>query len=179
MKNTFYLSILAIVIAPLLQVGCQNTTTEQKKDLAGVEVFPAVEKTAEWVKFKYRDHMAKASNGNAESIKAMLEFSGTVDGVEALDHAVTCIELIPLAGDPAFADVLMHGKPLMRKALLERFQIAQARTKDEKFRKPMAEWAPATWAVLNEKPIPTSQDNQKGPFGPPAPASPDSTGSKQ
>lgn len=114
-----------------------------------IEISSAVLKTAEWANFKYMEKLDLAQSGDQQGIKALLEFSGTVDGTEALQHATTCIELIPLASDEKMGSVISSLKPKLVTALKERFVLAQARTKKEELRKPLQEWAPLTWKALN------------------------------
>jgi hypothetical protein len=78
-----------------------------------------------------------------------LEFSGTVDGTESLQHATTCLELIPLATDEKMGAVISSLKPKLKTILLDRIQLAQGRTKKENLIKPLQEWAPLTWKALH------------------------------
>ncbi|MBL7827775.1 MAG: hypothetical protein JNJ57_14185 [Saprospiraceae bacterium] len=118
-----------------------------------VSVSPSVLDVAKWAGFEYQKHVDLAKSGDFKAVTELLDFSGTVDGVDALDHAVTCLELIPYASDLTFAAALNKAKPKLKSVLLERFQLAQGRSKTESFRSPMATWAPNTWAALNGKPF--------------------------
>ncbi len=120
--------------------------TEQKKD---IEVSSAVLKTAEWAGFKYMENLELAKTGEPKALKAIFDFHGTVDGVESLQHATTCIELIPFATDERVGVVISNLKPKLKKVMLDRFQLALVRTKKEELRKPLQEWAPLTWKALN------------------------------
>lgn len=124
-------------------------TQAQEGKKVDIEVSGAVLKTAEWANFKYMENLDKAQGGDQKAIKAFLEFSGAVDGVEALQHATACIELIPYTKDERFGSVVSTLKPKLKAALLSRFQLAQGRTKKTELLRPMQEWAPFTWKALN------------------------------
>lgn len=127
-------------------LNAQNTTEN-----TDVEVSESVLKTAEWARFEYKEVLAQAKGGNIVAIKKLLDFHGTVDGVDALKHAVTCLELIPVAGDENFAAAVSTCHLKLKRLLLERITLAQGRTKKESLRKSMADWAPVSWAYLNGK----------------------------
>ncbi len=114
-----------------------------------IEISSAVLKTAEWAGFKYMETLDLAQSGDSKSIKSLLEFSGTVDGVEALEHATTCLELIPFTNDERMASVISSLKPKLIVVLLDRFQLAQGRSKKEELKKPLQEWAPFCWKALH------------------------------
>lgn len=114
-----------------------------------IQVFPAVIKTAEWADFKYMDVLNKAKSGDQKSVRSFLEFSSTVDGTEALQHATTCLELLPSVADDVAGATISSMKPKLKSILLERFTLAQGRTKKEALKKPLQEWAPLTWKALN------------------------------
>ncbi len=134
----------------------------QKGKKVQVEIFSDVLKTAEWAAFKYMDNIYLAQSGDQKAIKALLEFSATLDGVETLQHATTCIELIPIIKDDKFGSIVSILKPKLKTALLDRFQLAQARTKKEELRKPFQEWAPLTWKALNGEKVACSSCMSQG-----------------
>lgn len=147
-----------------------------------VYVSENVLKTAEWARFKYRDVLKQAINQDADAVRKMLEFSGTVDDGEALEHAVTCLEMIPLATDDVVASVVVALKPAVKKLLLDRFVAAKSLTQKKDLQKPMNEWAPNTWDALNNLPVKLARKQQSQmikrgtrPGAPqnPAPATPD------
>ena len=121
----------------------------QEIKVIDIEVSESVVKVADWAGFKYREVLAAAETGDQTSIKKFLEFSGTVDGVDALKHAVTCLELIPVANDFNFSMACHTLKPALQKTLLERLMLAQSRTKKVDLRDSMTHWASSTWGVLN------------------------------
>ncbi len=140
-------------IIALLAFSCasQSLFAQAKKKEVDVTVFESVLATAKWANFKYEDQLILAKQGDHKATLKLLEFSGTVDGVEALDHSVTLLELIASGGDITFAAAVNMTKPTLKKVLLDRLQLAQGRTKKVALQKPLAEWAPTTWDVLNGK----------------------------
>ncbi len=114
-----------------------------------IEVSDNVVKVADWANFRYREVLASAKTGDQSAIQKFLEFSGTVDGVDALNHAVSCLELIAAASDFPFSMACVSLKPKLKKVLLERLMLAQVRTKKIELRDSLTHWAPSTWAVLN------------------------------
>lgn len=153
MRSILFLAILASLLSPTLL----NAQKNQKLD---VEISGSVLKTAEWAGFKYKETLEKVAAGDQQATKDFFEFSGTVDGTEALQHAVTCIELIPLAGDEKIGSIISILKPKLKKVMLDRFQLAQGRTKKTELLKPMQEWAPLTWKALNGEQVLCSSCNQ-------------------
>lgn len=113
-----------------------------------IVVSESVLKMADWAGFKYREVLAASQEGNVSAIQKFLEFSGTVDGADALNHAVACLELIPAATDVAFSMAMVNFKPAFKKVLLDRLMLAQVRTKNIELRDSMTHWAPSTWSVL-------------------------------
>jgi hypothetical protein len=158
-KKIFQLSLFAaFALSATLTFG-QNSAAAND-----IKVSEKVLKTAEWAKFKYLEELALAKSGDLVAIKRMLEFSKMVDGGEAIDHAVVCLELIPLAGDDNFATVVAGLSPKLREALLKRFNFAQGRSEKETLRLPMTVWAPHTWGALNGLPTqPKSEVSLRNP----------------
>jgi hypothetical protein len=116
---------------------------------------------AKQLEFKYMDNLKKAENGDQDAFKELLQFHVMTDGVDGLNHAVTCLELINIANDENSALAIRLLKPKLKTLLLERYQLAQGRTQQEALRKPIADWAPMTWAALNNLPIPGLCDMTK------------------
>jgi len=155
MRSIFLAATLSALLFPCI-------IHAQKGKKVEVEVFSDVLKTAEWAAFKYMDNIYLAQSGDQKAIKSLLEFSATVDGVETLQHATTCIELIPLVSDEKFGSIVSILKPKLKTVLLERFPLAQARTKKEALRKPFQEWAPLTWKALNGEKVACSSCMSQG-----------------
>lgn len=132
-----------------------------------VEVFQSVVKLADQLGYKYTDMLAKAKTGDATAIYQMLDFHRIVEGKDALNHAVTCLEILPLAGDDAFASAVVRCKPKLVQVVLDRLVLAQGRSKKTFLRQGMGAWAPTTWAVLNGQAPPSktaaNTPNQEAP----------------
>jgi hypothetical protein len=138
----FVFSICALV--PVFNAGCQNVNVVPE-----VEISEAVLNTAKTFDFKYMEVLTKAKTGDVQSIFDFLHFHKYVDGIEGLSHGVTCLELIPYATDAKFSLACVMAKPALRKVVADRLASAQGNTKKEALRKPLKEWAPMTWAALN------------------------------
>ncbi|MFN0037626.1 MAG: hypothetical protein ACKVUS_21395 [Saprospiraceae bacterium] len=124
-----------------------------------VETFQGVLKMADLIGFKYNDVLAKAKTGDIDAIWQLLDFHRIVDGKDAQNHAVTCLEIIPLAGDMPFAAAVLQCSPKLKAAVLERTVLAQSRTKKGFLRQSMANWAPFTWASLNGQTLEIEGEN--------------------
>ncbi len=122
-----------------------------------IEVFQNVLKMADIASFKYKEVLSKAKTGDIGAIKQMLDFHKVVDGADALNHGVTCLELLSLAGDGQFASAVSLCKPKLKELVLERLMLAQGRTKKPFLRQSLTNWAPITWAYLNGIKIPTQE----------------------
>ncbi|MDX1911188.1 MAG: hypothetical protein SFV22_06875 [Saprospiraceae bacterium] len=146
MKSTF-LSLSASLLFFFASMTLQAQSSIKTK----AEVFPKVLKTAEWAKFDYMKNVDMAQRGDYHAMKNLLDFSGTVDGVEAIQHATTCLELILEVSDETFASAVSVTQPKLKKILLDRLVLAQGRTKKTDLQKPIQEWAPLTWDALNGK----------------------------
>lgn len=131
-------------IAPVFNAGCQSVSVNPE-----IEVSNAVLKTAETFDFKYMDVLTKAKTGNIQSIQEFIRFHKYVDDMEAINHGVSCLELISFASDAKFAAACKLSTVNLRKVLAERLQQAQGKTKKEDLRKPLKDWAPMTWTALN------------------------------
>ncbi|MBK8193871.1 MAG: hypothetical protein IPK76_11940 [Lewinellaceae bacterium] len=159
MKNVFF-RVIILISLPLSGAFCQNTTTDTVPD---IEIFDHVLKTADWAKFKYKDVLERAKGGDYMAIRDFLNFHATVDGVDGLNHAVTCLELIPVAGDEKFAAGVAFCSENLRKVLIDRFILAQGRTKKTALRQSMTDWAPNTWEYLNGRTTATHMSEEKKP----------------
>ena len=151
MKNSMLFCVLVCLLLPMVHVSCQSDTRSMQNN--EVTVAPSLVKFAGQMGFKYQEVLAKAKKGDIESIKQLMEFHGTADGTDGLNHAQTCLELIPSATDIKVALACQNLKPKLKELLLERFALAQGRTKNTDLQKPMKEWAPSTWAAINNQPI--------------------------
>jgi hypothetical protein len=134
-------------------LSTQSLVAQNNNTDVDVTVFESVLSTAGWANFKYTDQLSLAKQGDYKATLKLLEFSGTVDGKAALDHSVTLLELILSGGDLPFAAAVNMAKPKLKTVLLDRLQLAQGRTKKLELQKPLSEWAPTTWEVLNGQPF--------------------------
>jgi hypothetical protein len=148
MNANFLAIALCFFCCTTQSLVAQNNNTD-----VDVTVFESVLSTAGWANFKYVDQLSQAKQGDYKATLKLLEFSGTVDGIAALDHSVTLLELLLSGGDLPFAAAVNMAKPKLKSVLLDRLQLAQARTQKVELRKPIAEWAPTTWAVLHGEPF--------------------------
>ncbi len=144
MKKVLFASLMGLFLTPAVSLFAQSEVFISKDVL----------KTAEWASFKYKDVVKKAITGDRDAVQKLFDFSRYVDGVEALDHAVTCLELIPRATDRKIAEGIIHLQPKLKKVILDRAVLAQGRTKKVELQQPMKAWAPITWDVLNGLPLP-------------------------
>lgn len=151
MKKVFFNSLIILLLAPAF-------TTFGQKD---VFVSKAVLKTAEWANFSYKDVLKKAVAGDGKAITQFFKFNSAVDGVEAVEHNVTCLELIPLATDSKVANSLLFATPKLKKVVVDRMVLAQGKTQKANLKKPIESWAPKTWAVLNNLPLPNEPVDEK------------------
>jgi len=113
-----------------------------------VEIFQNVSKTADLVNIKYKDLVANAQSGDAGSMHKLLDFHRIVDGADGLNHAVTCLEILPLMGDASFASAVALCQPKLKKLILDRLVLAQGRTKKTFLRQSLTNIAPLTWEQL-------------------------------
>lgn len=150
MKNLLLCCFTACLLFPLASVKGQNNP--QTASVQEVTVAPSLLKFATLMGFKYTEVLDKAKKGDLNSLKSLLEFHGTTDGTDALNHAQTCLELIPVATDGSCASAIQNLKPKLKILLLDRFALAQGRTKNTELQKPIKDWAPETWASLNNLP---------------------------
>lgn len=157
MKSILFRTVIALLLLPSIHACAQNAP----KDSADVAVSEGVLKLADWAKFDYAGRLAKAKTGDVEAIQALIGFHAVADGVDGLNHGVTCLELIPVVGDEVFASAVPVFKPKLKKLLLDRLILAQGRTRKEALRQSMTHWAPATWAALNDLPAPANPEAEK------------------
>lgn len=113
-----------------------------------VETFQNVIKTADLIKVQYKELVANAKTGETNSMYKLLDFHRIVDGVDGLNHAVTCLEILPLMGDASFASAVSLCQPKLKKLIVERLILAQGRTKKTFLRQSLTNIAPLTWEQL-------------------------------
>jgi len=182
MKNSMIYCLAVCLMLPFAGVRCQSDSPNTV--IGQITVAPSLVKFADQMGFKYNEVLEKAKKGNIDAIKAMMEFHGTADGLDGLNHAQTCLELIPVATDLRFSQACQNLKPKLKELLIERFNLAQGRTQIAELKKPWKEWAPQTWGAINNQVVPCpeceaskkmAQEHSKNPDGsvsgmnPPAP----------
>ena len=113
----------------------------------------AVISTADQIDFAYKSTVKKAAGKDAQAIAKLMEFSRILDGPEAIEHARTMLEIIPVASDKTVALAIQYLSPKLKKVTLDRMQSAQKKTAIEALKKPMKNWAPYTWETLNNRPL--------------------------
>ena len=177
MKKELFGWLLALLVAPLIDAGCQNASSSKNKN-PDIAISPGVLNVAEWAKFDYKGVLAKAKAGDRQAMVQFLEFHSIVDGTDGLDHGTACLELIPFVQDFEYAKAIQQCSPKLRKLLLERFVLAQSRTKNTALHQPIAHIAPNTCAALNDQPLPDKvHPNREQTPG--TPATPDSQKNEQ
>jgi hypothetical protein len=149
-----------LLLATIFTLFAPSILQAQAGAKVDIEISSAVLKTAEWADFKYMETLDLAQSGDQKALKSFLEFSSIVDGTEALQHATTCLELIPFVNDEKFGSIITVLKPKLKPVLLNRLVLAQARTKKEELKKPLTEWAPLSWKALNGETIRCSSCNK-------------------
>jgi len=130
------LALLLLAASPLFA---------QKK----VFVSDNVLQVADQAQFDYKGTLKKATAKDGKAVIDLFEFIRLLEPAEADEHALTCLELIPVATDEVFAKAVKTRTVKMKAALLRRITAAQERTKKEALKKPMEEWAPYSWKALN------------------------------
>ena len=149
MKKGFVFSLLVLFFLPLFHGGCQNV---KPTGPGGIFVSDAVQKTAKWAGFDYDGVLARAKTGDYKAILEFLEFHGTLDGMDGINHGTTCLELVAVATDDHFASVCQILKPKLRDVVLERMMQGASRTKNPALNnKSLTETCPMTWAALTGK----------------------------
>lgn len=147
MKKTLLNTLIALFLLPAAVAFGQGKVFISKNVL----------KTAEWAGFKYNDVLKKSLTGDQPSIMNFVKFHAVVDGIEGVEHGLTCLELIPLVGDQTFSSSILLTKPKLKTLLRDRLVLAQAKTKNNDLKKPLESWAPYTWSCLNGLPLPQSE----------------------
>lgn len=113
----------------------------------------AVIRTADQIDFAYKSTVKKAVAKDGQAIIKLIEFSRILDGVEAVEHARTMLEIIPAATDKTVAVAIQSLSPKLKKVTLDRMLGAQKNIKNEALKKPIKNWAPLTWETLNNRPL--------------------------
>lgn len=142
------LALLLLAVAPVFA---------QKK----VFVSDSVLKVAEEAQFDYKGALKKATAKDGKAVTDLIEFIRLLENAEADEHAMTCLELIPIATDKVFSQAVKSRSTKMKAALLSRISAAQERTQKSELKKPMEEWAPYSWKALNNIQFVIEDTNKK------------------
>jgi len=142
------LALLLLAAAPVFA---------QKK----VFVSDNVLKVAEQAQFDYKGTLKKATAKDGKAVTELFEFIRLLENAEADEHALTCLELIPVATDAVFAKAVKSRSVKMKAALLRRITAAQSRTQKSDLKKPMEGWAPYSWKALNNMEFMIEDPNAK------------------
>ncbi len=119
----------------------------------GVFVSDAVVSVAQQAKVDYKGLVRKASAKDTKALADLFEFTRIVEGAALTDHVRTCLELIPLVGDEAYAKTLESRSAGLKAYLLKHMEAAQQKAQKEALKKPIGEWAPYTWEALNGREV--------------------------
>lgn len=138
-----------LLVLPMLLLAVAGFS--QKKSSKTASLSDDVLAIADQLKIDYKGLVKKASAKDTLAIHELLEFSRMLDNQTAINHAVTCLEIIPLAGDAAFAQEVSKRLVKLKALLLNQITQAQSLTQKEALKKPMSEWAPYTWEALNNR----------------------------
>jgi len=114
-------------------------------------ITPDLIRLSEFMKFDYKGTLEKCKKGDEQAIVDFLDFHRIVDGNSSLEHATICLEMIPAASDAVVAKVCKTLKDKLKIMVRDRFVEAQKVTKKPELQKGMSEWAPRTWAALNNQ----------------------------
>lgn len=114
-----------------------------------VTVSEAVVQSAKELKFDYVEVLEKARKGDQEAVTKFFDFHRLADGVDGLQHGITCLELIPFAGDANVAEACSKFKPGLKKLIFERLVYGQANTKKEDLKKPLEQNFPSVYKAFN------------------------------
>jgi len=137
MKKALLLNLALLLVAA--------SGFSQKK----VYMSDAVLKLADQVQVDYKGLVKKSIAKDTLALKDLFEFSRMLDNNTLTEHAVTCLELIPLATDEMFARAVRSRSVKMKAFLLRNITEAQGATQKKDLKKPLSEWAPQSWAALN------------------------------
>lgn len=142
--------------------GCsQNNPKESKEAGAAKAAQPApgsdapitaeLTRLSDFMKFDYKGILERCKKGDQEALVAFLDFHRIVEEQSALDHAVICLEMIPIAQDGQVAEACGSLKDKLKEMIRERLVKAQALTQKPELKKNISEWAPRTWAALSNQ----------------------------
>jgi hypothetical protein len=143
--------------------GCsQDTPSNQKgKSTAETTATPApggdapitadLIRLSEFSKMDYKSVLEKCKKGDQQAIMDFLDFHRIVEMQSAVDHSLVCLDMIAVSGDGNVAEVCKTLKDKLKVMVRERLVAAQPKSLKPELQKSMSEWAPKTWAALNNQ----------------------------
>ncbi len=160
MKNSLSFLFFVLFLSISLTPSCQSNKVSAP---GGKSVFISqdVLKTAKWAEFDYKTKLDQSLRGNVTAMQEFFEFMTYVDDKQRIEHAVTCLEIIPVVGDQVFSTAVQNLKPKFRDVFRAQIQIAMGKTENPEIKgKQITELYPYTWGALNHAPI--TDQSQKG-----------------
>lgn len=143
--------------------GCsQDTPSNQKgKSTSETPATPApgsdapvtaeLIRLSEFAKMDYKAVLAKCKKGDQMAITEFFDFHRIVEEKSAVEHSLVCLDMIAAAGDDNVVGVCVGLKGKLKTLIRERLVAAQPKSAKPELQKSMSEWAPKTWAALNNQ----------------------------
>jgi hypothetical protein len=150
--------------------GCSQDSPASKNDLkgSGTTAAPAAApapgsdapitdellRLSEFAKMDYKATLSNCKKGDKTALLEFFDFHRIVEEKSAVEHSLVCLDMIAASNDAVVSDVCSSLKPKLKTLVVERLTAAQPKSAKPALQKPMSEWAPKTWAALNNLPIP-------------------------
>lgn len=138
--------------APNKQNGTSTSETPaapaQGSDAA---ITPELIRLAEFAKMDYKATLAKCKKGDQQAIMEFFDFYRIVENKSAIEHSLVCLDMIATSGDGNVAEVCKGLKEKLKVMVREQLVAAQPKSANPALQKSMSEWAPKTWAALNNQ----------------------------
>lgn len=117
-------------------------------------ITPDLIRLSEFIKMDYKATLANCKKGDKTALLEFFDFHRIVEEKSAVEHSLVCLDMIAASDDGVVAEVCSSLKPKLKTLVLERLTAAQPKSSKPALQKNMSEWAPKTWAALNNLPIP-------------------------
>ena len=114
-------------------------------------ITPELIRLSEFIKLDYKTTLANCKKGDQQAILEFLDFHRIVEEKSAVEHSLVCLDMIAAAGDDNVVNVCVGLKEKLKVLIRERLVAAQAKSTNPQLQKSMSEWAPKTWAALNNQ----------------------------
>ena len=143
--------------------GCSQDTPNNQKGKSTSEtptalapgsdapITPELLRLAEFSKMDYNAVLAKCKKGDQQAILEFFDFHRIVETQSAVEHSLVCLDMIAASGDGNVAEVCKTLKDKLKVMVRERLVAAQPKSLKPELQKSMSEWAPKTWAALNNQ----------------------------